>query len=269
MGVFGEQHEHLGLQKHEDGYYCKCLPGYIGHECGIQVDDCDGDSGYNPSDPTGVMKSCYHGSKCHSDGNGSWYCDCKALNEDSGPTATKFAGMMCQHQSTGLCAASLAGSFSGGRTNAYSAPNHQFCTNHGKCVKMVALGEAHPGCVCREGWAGDHCEIQQDQLTPLQTSEGGGNSVAGKVLFSLMLIAMIAVASGIAILLVRARKREGDESGVADSGKEVKKADVEPDGSGTLGTSSEGNSSTEESNENGDGDMELTLNEEADEPEIV
>ena len=39
------QHSHLNLQTHESGYYCKCIGDYIGHECRIQVDDCDGDTG--------------------------------------------------------------------------------------------------------------------------------------------------------------------------------------------------------------------------------
>ena len=62
------------------------------------------------------------------------YCDCNQLNEDSGPTAMKFAGLMCQHESTSMCAASLVGTHS---------PNHQFCTNHGKCVKLVSDTEPH------------------------------------------------------------------------------------------------------------------------------
>ena len=39
------QHSHLNLQTHESGYYCKCIGDYIGHECRIQVDDCDGGTG--------------------------------------------------------------------------------------------------------------------------------------------------------------------------------------------------------------------------------
>lgn len=192
------------------------------------------------------------------------------LNKLSGPTATKFAGMMCQHESTGLCAASLVGE---------SAPNHQFCTNHGKCVKMVAAGDPHPGCVCRNGWMGDHCEIREAPLLDLKPLEGdgGGNPVAGKILFSLMIIAMGSVIVGIAVILVKAKKRIENSGGssevVVDDKKTVVGAgDLDADGSGTLG------SGTTASNSDGvdaDGDMELTLKVEdgapadSEEPEIV
>ena len=52
ISKIAKQHSHLNLQTHESGYFCKCINGFIGHECRIQVDDCDGDTGYNPSDPT-------------------------------------------------------------------------------------------------------------------------------------------------------------------------------------------------------------------------
>ena len=84
---FGRHHENLDLQTHEGGYYCKCLPGYIGHECAIHVDDCEGDSGYMPS---GLLKSCYYGAKCRTNGS-DFFCDCAQLNKDLGPVATKFA----------------------------------------------------------------------------------------------------------------------------------------------------------------------------------
>ena len=123
VATFGKQHDHLGLQTHESGYYCKCLPGYIGHECAVQVDDCEGETGYNPSDPTGSLHSCYHGSTCRTSDSGS-YCDCKSLNKSSDPVATKYAGLMCQHESTSMCAVTML--------LENSAPDQQFCTNHGK-----------------------------------------------------------------------------------------------------------------------------------------
>ena len=235
-----KQHSHLNLQTHEEGYYCKCLEGFIGHECRVQVDDCDGDSGYNPSDPTGELTSCYHGSKCRLNGPmGARYCDCNQLNENSGPVAQKFAGLMCQHESTSMCAISLA---------AQHAPNQQFCTNHGKCVKLVQDHEPHPGCVCNEGYSGDHCEIHE--LMAIQKSKDGGNVIAGKVLFSLMIIAMGSVVTCIGVLLMREkRKRDGiaaKGSGDNDNAPAVAKTptkkektvvgegDLEADGSGTI-----------------------------------
>mmetsp|Transcript_5387 Transcript_5387/g.8978 ORF Transcript_5387/g.8978 Transcript_5387/m.8978 type:complete len:354 (+) Transcript_5387:36-1097(+) len=239
---FGKHHDHLDLQTHEAGYYCKCIDGFIGHECGIQVDDCS-NSGYTPSDPTGVLRSCYHGSQCRTSGAG-FYCDCNKLNAEMGSTATKFAGMMCQHESTSLCAASLVGRA--------RSPNGQFCTNHGKCVKMVSDDEPHPGCVCMEGWIGDHCEVRNDMLlvnarnnakNGSDDGERGGNPVAGIVLFSMLMIAMGSVTIYIVVILVRT-KREMDGGGgdvVGGGGDGDKKVvgvgDLDADGSGTLGTS--------------------------------
>jgi len=262
-----KQHSHLNLQTHDGGYYCKCLEGYIGHECRIQVDDCDGDTGYNPSDPTGVLTSCYHGSKCRLNGpTGAKYCDCNQLNEDSGPVAKKFAGLMCQHESTSMCAASIVGSG--------HAKNNQFCTNHGKCVKLVTDNEPHPGCVCKDGYTGDHCEIRVDPLTGVQQNEGG-NVIAGKVLFSLLIIAMGSVATGIGVLLLREKKKRDAASSSSDTSKVTKKTvigegDLNADGSGTLGNELPKDDSfviEDEEEEGGDaaaadGDMELTLKEE-------
>ena len=202
------------------------------------------------------------------------YCDCNQLNEDSGPTAMKFAGLMCQHESTSMCAASLVGTHS---------PNHQFCTNHGKCVKLVSDTEPHPGCVCNDGYTGDHCEIHVDSLSMIQQSEEKGNVIAGKVLFSLMIVAMGCVVTGIGVLLMKEkRKRDAISDGVKQSSTKKKEktvvgaGDLEADGSGTLGNDT--NSASKESSfviddddgdegndgvgDDGDGDMELTLKEE-------
>jgi len=146
---FGKQHDHLNLQTHESGWYCNCINGYIGHECQIAVDDCD--------DRTGTVSSCYHGAKCKQTNDANFYCDCDELNRNSGGTATKFAGSMCQYESTSLCAANLFG----------ANVDDQFCTNHGLCVEMVGNADPHPGCVCKPGWAGERCEIQEIP-TPLE-----------------------------------------------------------------------------------------------------
>lgn len=254
---FGRHHDHLSLQTHESGWYCKCIDGYIGHECGIQVDDCEGGTGYDPSDPTGVLRSCYHGSSCIvKDGNDGFYCDCDALNARSGPTAQKYAGMMCQHESTSLCAAALVGE---------SAPNGQFCTNHGKCVKMVLGGEPHPGCECRDGWIGDRCEERENLLA---SAYGGtaqaqtmlGN-VASKILFSLLILAMGCVSTYIIVIVVRARKSKG--RWWSEQPANARADELNPDGSGTLGSPPGSPSNDKKEEEDADeGDLEMTANEE-------
>jgi len=217
------RHSHLNLPTHKDGYHCVCQEGYIGHECRIQVDNC------NDDDPTTL--SCYHGSKCRSTHNinnnegGGYYCDCLQLNNISGePAAKKYAGLMCQHEATSLCAAALVGT----STSSISSPGYyqpsgdQFCTNHGKCVKLVTSYDSHPGCLCRFGWSGDHCEVWQGEgdnpWAALQKdNENSGNVVAGEILFGMLIVALSAVAVGTIVLLIEARQRRRNACTSGDS----------------------------------------------------
>ncbi|KAL9181909.1 hypothetical protein ACHAXT_012252 [Thalassiosira profunda] len=238
-------HEHLGLQAHEGGFYCACPKGFTGHECQLEVDECDG-------------ASCYNGSTCKSTRNG-YYCDCNALNDRSEETDTKFAGLQCQHESTSLCAVSLVGE---------TSPNHQFCTNHGKCVKLVSGGEPHPGCLCKSGWDGDHCEIRSDVFArnPAMASDGGSSKTTN-VLIGVMVAVMVVVVLGISVLIYRSRKGKGGTENVPSSAvfqgtkaaeeggekKRLSEGDLDPDGSGTLGNGT---------SENGGDDVMLKLGEE-------
>jgi len=249
VATFGSQHDHLGLQTHESGYYCKCMEGYIGHECELEVEDCDGDTGYDPSDPTGVLQSCYHGSRCQTSDNG-FYCDCKTLNESTDPTASKFAGLMCQHESTSLCAATLTDK---------TSPNHQFCTNHGKCVKMVTGGQPHPGCVCKEGYSGDHCELRTDPFANISKSisqeQAGGNNTTGSIiLFSLLITTLVSVLAYIGLLVYRGWNTEEKIAEAVKNLKVLSVGDLEPDGSGTLGSPTK----KAQNGDGNEGDVELS-----------
>ena len=225
------RHSHLNLQTHESGYHCDCLPGYVGHECQVEVDDCDPVTGYDPSDPSGALRSCYHGSKCRASpsspsmsgggvGGPGLYCDCESLNRASGPTALKFAGIMCQHASTSMCAASLVVSGGGGHS-----PNGQFCTNHGTCVKMVSGDEPHPGCACKEGWTGERCEIElgtgAEHVTAQMAEEvaaskkGATSAIAGDILLGCILFAVVAAAAYVPVAFVRARRVRRDAAEAA------------------------------------------------------
>ncbi|KAL7527881.1 hypothetical protein ACHAWF_002346 [Thalassiosira exigua] len=238
VAKFPKAHEELGLQTQESGWHCVCPKGFIGHECDVEVNECDAASD--------SVTACYNGATCRNGPNGA-YCDCKEANDASGSTETKFAGQMCQHESTSLCAVSLVGSH---------APNHQFCTNHGKCVKMVSGGEPHPGCICTAGWTGNHCEIRGDPfaLKPVQTvdNSSGGNMAVGLII-GLGVLGVFLAGLGVVFL----RKRSGgdeekkstelsssvfrDEGGVEGNGTSTEKTvlaigDLEPDGSNTLGS---------------------------------
>ncbi len=260
VASFDSKHDHLNLQTHESGYYCECMDGFIGHECTIEVEDCENSIGYSPSDPTGVLAhSCYHGSTCKNFGDG-YMCDCDSLNLNSAPDATKFAGLMCEHESTSLCAVSLIG---------MSAPNDQFCTNHGRCKKEVLEGAPHPKCDCRDGWSGDHCEIRSDVFAKVPQSyqsQGVTNmTVGGKVMFSFIVIALIAVLIGIAVLVYSQikKKRGAKEKAVGITAMEAGAGEIEMDGSSTLSSpTAQSETSGGESGAYDDSNNDLALDEE-------
>lgn len=262
VGSFGGQHEHLDLQTHESGYYCKCKDGFIGHECQLEVDECQGGSG---------APSCYNGSKCQSSGGGA-SCDCNELNRNSGALDTKFSGAMCQHESTSFCAVSLVGNF---------APNHQFCTNHGDCKKLVTGNQQHPGCDCKPGWMGEHCEIRTDPFakTPnMNKSQAqGGNKTTSIIMFSLMIVAVVIVALLIAYQVFVAKKKTNTSSDAVFQGEKPRQAsvgegDLNPDGSGTLGSPTNGTNGVTNGDASGvedDDDAESDAADEPSEQEIV
>ncbi|KAL7477974.1 hypothetical protein ACHAW6_003759 [Cyclotella cf. meneghiniana] len=228
------------LQTHESGYHCDCLPGFIGHECEIAVSPCGTTSEtYDPTQVTPVH-SCYHGSICRRHHDDSYYCDCGVVNTKTSTTGSKYAGLMCEHEATSLCAVRLVENF---------APDGQFCTNHGKCVKLVTGSDPHPGCVCRDGWDGDRCELKTltESSVPKMVSEDGsvegGGSHAGRwVLFTILIITMLAVGIAVIVMLIKIKREQSGprEKAVGKTAEEVGAGELEPDGSGTLGVSAVG-----------------------------
>mmetsp|Transcript_7646 Transcript_7646/g.12374 ORF Transcript_7646/g.12374 Transcript_7646/m.12374 type:complete len:350 (-) Transcript_7646:144-1193(-) len=250
---FGKKHDHLDLQTNELGYFCECQPGFIGHECEIELDDCTR-KGKDPSDP---LHSCYNGAECQDSENG-FTCNCEEVNESLGSSEAKFAGKMCQHESTSMCAVSLSGTY---------APNHQFCTNHGECFKMVSGGEPHPGCICKPGWTGNHCELRKDPFAVPRMEESVEEEKSGanlKALWSLMIIPMIV--GGIlaykvdGVIKMQRARDEAERSFQGADGSMVSADDLDPDGSGTLGVPSvigdESSATASDGNEGSDGEDE-------------
>lgn len=199
-----------------------CKPGFIGHECETEVDECN-------SDPSDTLDYCYNGSKCERNGDIFFSCNCDKVNEESAPTDTKVAGLMCQYESTSMCAVSLVGT---------EAPNHQFCANHGECIQLVTGGEHHPGCVCKNGWMGDHCEIRLDPFAlPRVQGETEENSKPGAVLWSLLVIPAVLLVCILVMRDVRSQKEKGANGHVFEIGK-LSVDNIDADGSGTLGSPS-------------------------------
>jgi hypothetical protein len=260
IASFGKQHDSLNLQTHDSGYHCKCKNGFIGHECEVLVEECSGNSG---------APMCYNGAKCKSSGP----CDCKALNQNTGATDTKFEGDMCQYGSTSFCAASLVGNH---------APDYQFCTNHGECVRLVSGEEEHPGCFCKDGWSGDHCEIRGDPFATQssKTTQENGSTNATTILFSLMIVAVAVVTLGIIFILVKSRTRINTATSPGSPASElptstektvVGEGDLDADGSGTLGNPfkiGSGTDGIDEEDLNMDEDDEIDVKERT-KPEVV
>ena len=212
----------------------------------MQVDECGGNN-------SGTVSSCYNGSKCQKNGT----CNCDQLNQNSLSTDTKYAGAMCEHESTSFCASSLVGNH---------APNHQFCTNHGVCKRMVTDGEPHPGCDCAVGWMGDHCEIQQDPYArPVPVMSGsndqGGTSTMAIVLFSLMIVAIVGIIAGGAFIVIKKKRSAANDDGsdavfqgTMPGEREktvVREGDLDMDGSSTLAKANGEEADDTESNGNG------------------
>ncbi len=151
-----QRHEHLGLissiTSDVDGssYYCECPPGYIGHDCSVEVKECT-------SHREDLVHSCYFGSECivaeNEYGLLDKFCDCSRAHTEDG----KFvAGLMCQYTSSTMCVDYEKDSVS--TTDAY-------CTNGGTCQSIVGPDEDFPGCFCENGtWDGKHCEFEEGVL---------------------------------------------------------------------------------------------------------
>ena len=176
------------------------------------------------------------------------YCDCETINALSSSAGEKYAGLMCQHEATSMCAVSLAETY---------APNGQFCTNHGKCVKLVTGDDPHPGCECKEGWHGERCELKLSE-SPIPKlmgyNVGSGGSMTGRVvLLSLLIICMLAIVIAVISMLIKINReqKKSREKAMGKTSAEVGVGDLEPDGSGTLG---HGSATTVEE---GEGDLEM------------
>jgi hypothetical protein len=103
----------------EDFEHCVCPRGYVGLQCEYQLDQCPGGA-----------HACLNGGECVTVPNGdkvSYGCDCT----NAQTSLTRFAGEFCEMESTQFCTTDGSKSRSGVGIDS-------FCTNGGKCRKLVA-----------------------------------------------------------------------------------------------------------------------------------
>lgn len=165
-----------GLEFLQDNKHCRCPSGYIGLRCEMRYERCGAGEHY-----------CLHGSGCVSD-NDQFTCDCNEVST----SLVAYAGHYCEHTAAEFCQGPGAG-------------KHSFCTQHGKCRGQIGLGEDHVGCDCDDGWAGDYCEYQIEQLRT--------DGIATKVFvaFMLSLVAVVCLAGGFYCFKVRKNDRSSYE----------------------------------------------------------
>ncbi|XP_068615792.1 protein crumbs homolog 1-like [Brachionichthys hirsutus] len=140
------------------GFICRCLPGFTGHDCSVDVNECE-------------SAPCQHGGSCQDlvdayqcvcpDGFTGINCEVDVDECDSNP---------CQN---GATCKDAANSYScqcpvpepgrepwGGRdcsVRLIGCQQHQ-CHNGGGCLPLLADdGEHSYACRCADGWSGDRC----------------------------------------------------------------------------------------------------------------
>ena len=155
-GEVDHRHQHLGLlssvTSNADGleYHCECPPGFIGHDCSVQVKECT-------SRREDLVHSCYFGSECIEADNDygllDKFCDCSRAHTEDG---TIVAGLMCQYAASEMCIDD---------DTHIASTSDAYCTNAGKCKSIVSSDKEFRGCECEEGkWGGHHCEFADGVL---------------------------------------------------------------------------------------------------------
>jgi hypothetical protein len=123
--------------------HCVCSSGFFGIQCEHKLEICPGGD-----------HVCLHGSECvaqneggsNGDGEVHHTCDC----DHAFDAVERYAGKFCQYTSTDIC--TINGQPGMGKAN------FAFCVNNGICKGKVNDGEDSPGCICPQGYSGDHCE---------------------------------------------------------------------------------------------------------------
>lgn len=151
-------------------------------------------------------RKCFNGSVCVQDdypdpvtNTYKYHCDC---TQAQGTTA--FAGHECEQAATAYCVL--------GRMESQYA----FCTNGGKCIRVVEDGEAHPGCRCTPEYEGKHCQYllgnapveekgQPHLLVPQTTAASEGGSGGIVIFIVVVVVASVLMGAGYYVYMRRRR----------------------------------------------------------------
>lgn len=141
---------------------------------------------------------CLHGSKCVGNFVDGYSCACENADAKKGKTSA-FAGDSCQYTATGTEICTIGDEYHPGK------PIY-FCVNSGICKSWVPSDQPNPGCSCKEGWTGTHCEVGVDGLKTVSFDEGSTSIGMIVGVLSALLVTLALVFIGIGIWIIKKEK---------------------------------------------------------------
>lgn len=168
--------EELPFEKelHENGMYCSCPEGYTGLQCEIKYVTCGRDD-----------HTCFNGSACvkeraSNDGKVFYRCECDV---NGSVMDAPYAGKYCEHIATTFC--------DGGDGFTHGS---SFCTNGGKCKEHDPNSTTkHRGCICPDGWEGEHCETLINKVSVSEFAQGLNKVLSGNDIVWIIIGAIICI----------------------------------------------------------------------------
>lgn len=145
---------------------------------------------------------CDNGSMCvpNPTDESSYYCDC----DEAGDDGEAFGGVYCEHKATVIC------------TSKHHKRPKSFCTNGGTCKKKGHHENKHFGCICPDGFKGDHCQfstsVPDDWPTLKSSASAAAVQTDGLGTGPIVVITLAAVAMVMAIVYFVARRSERESS---------------------------------------------------------
>ena len=178
---------------------CKCNDGFTGIDCSIPYETCPDEK-----------RTCYNGATCtrlnvefakneriaeERNGGSAYECNCQKA---FGQSNNAYAGLECEHPASQVCEDEVAVS------------EYAFCTNMGKCKKIVRNGEAHAGCDCPPEFEGRHCQYAKgmaplEELQAVVTYGDKSNSDTFDIVYLAICIIVVSLVAFVGLFAVRKR----------------------------------------------------------------